>query len=77
MSTSLDLTYWEYSSGGHQIWPRVYNTAAMYNWMFAHSLAVPEPSALALAGSALIGLILARRRHRRARVDHPILCYAV
>jgi predicted peptidase len=60
-SASLDLHYTEYASGGHGIWPRVYNTPAMYDWLFSHALAVPEPSALTLAGIAMVGLVAARR----------------
>jgi predicted peptidase len=46
-SSLLDLHYTEYRTGGHGIWGQVYNTAAMYNWMFAHS-AVPEPASAVL-----------------------------
>ena len=49
--TRLDLHYREYGTGGHGIWPRVYNTAAMYDWLFAHS-SVPEPGTLTLCSSA-------------------------
>jgi predicted peptidase len=48
-----DLHYTEYRTGGHGIWGRVYNTSAMYDWLFAHS-SVPEPSAVALM---MIGLV--------------------
>jgi predicted peptidase len=32
---SLDLHYTDYR-GDHGIWPEVYNTPALYDWMFAH-----------------------------------------
>ena len=33
-----DVRYTEYPSGGHGIWGRVYNTPAVYDWMFAQSV---------------------------------------
>jgi predicted peptidase len=36
--TRLDLLYSELSSGGHGIWPAVYNMPAVYDWLFTHSL---------------------------------------
>jgi predicted peptidase len=56
----LDLQYTEYRTGNHGIWPQVYNTPALYDWMFAHGV-VPEPSALTLA---LVGLVACRCRRR-------------
>lgn len=64
-SSALDLRYTEYRSGGHGIWGRVYNTPAMYEWLFAHSSVVPEPAGafgIALGGLAVT---LAGRRRRR------------
>jgi predicted peptidase len=61
-STSLDLRYTEYLTGGHGIWGRVYNTPAMYEWMFSHTTAVPEPAGLVTASIAAIGLARAARR---------------
>jgi predicted peptidase len=54
---TLDFRYTEFPLGGHGIWPRVYNSPAMYKWMFAHSLPVPEPSAssLLLLAACLVG----------------------
>lgn len=60
-STTLDLRHTEYASGGHGIWGKVYNTPALYDWMFAHAL-VPEPSAGALILMTGLGLIGAGRR---------------
>ncbi len=59
----LDLHYTEYRTGGHGIWGQVYNTPAMYDWLFAHS-SVPEPGTLALALFSLI----ACGHHRRKSV---------
>lgn len=60
-STTLDLRHTEYASGGHGIWGKVYNTPALYDWMFAHAL-VPEPSTGALMLMTGLGLIGAGRR---------------
>jgi predicted peptidase len=61
-ATTLDLHYTEYASGGHGIWPRVYATTAMYDWMFDH--AIPEPNSLILLTSMTLSLIA--HRHRRS-----------
>jgi predicted peptidase len=55
-----DLQYTEYYTGGHGIWGRVYNTPAMYDWLFSHT-SVPEPAGLAPM-SAIALLFGARRR---------------
>jgi hypothetical protein len=55
-STTLDLRYTEYRTGGHGIWGRVYNTPAFYDWMFAHAL-VPEPSGALIMLTLGLGLI--------------------
>jgi predicted peptidase len=68
--SGLDLMYYEFSTGGHGIWPSVYASPPVYDWLFAH--AVPEPSTLAamLAGGfMLIGSGRARRCLRRFH-DH-------
>ncbi len=59
----LDLHYTEYRTGGHGIWGQVYNTSAMYDWLFAHS-SVPEPGTLGLALVGLIWFGRGRRKHR-------------
>jgi predicted peptidase len=56
----LDLHYTEYASGGHGIWPRVYATPPMYDWLFSH--AIPEPGSLASLALAAVSLIGQRRR---------------
>jgi predicted peptidase len=50
----LDLTYTDYR-GAHGIWPQVYNTPALYDWMFTHG-AVPEPSTLILVALAALAI---------------------
>lgn len=65
-SHSLDLQYTEYRTGDHGIWPRVYNTPALYDWMFSQS-SVPEPSALVLTFIAIVaGVSFDRRKSRPA-----------
>ena len=56
----LDLHYTD-MRGSHDIWFRVYNTPAMYDWLFTRGL-IPEPGTLTLA---LVGLIVwgGRRRY--------------
>jgi predicted peptidase len=64
-AASHDLNYVEFPTGGHGIWPVVYGTPEVYDWLFAHTLAVPEPSAMLIAAVAMIGLIHSRRRTQR------------
>lgn len=46
--SGLDLMYYELTTGGHVIWPSVYASPPVYDWLFAHTTAVPEPSSLAV-----------------------------
>jgi predicted peptidase len=59
----LDLMYYELTTGGHGIWPSVYASPPVYDWLFSHTTAVPEPSALAGITMAMgfIALLAARR----------------
>jgi predicted peptidase len=61
----LDLMYYEFTTGGHGIWPTVYASPPVYNWLFAHTTAVPEPAALAmlLTGTVYVSTF-GRRRGR-------------
>ena len=63
----LDLHYSDIR-GGHGIWPTVYNTPAMYDWMFSHGAAVPEPSSLllALVGAVVLSCMAVRDSSRCA-----------
>jgi hypothetical protein len=57
--------YYEFTTGGHGIWPSVYASPPVYDWLFAHTTAVPEPSALAmLVTAAVFFSTLGRRRGR-------------
>jgi predicted peptidase len=60
----LDLSYVEFATGGHGIWPAVYNSPPLYDWLFAHTLAVPEPASMAMLSVSLM-MIAARRRAAR------------
>jgi predicted peptidase len=65
VSPALDLRYTEYRTGGHGIWGRVYNTPAMYQWLFSHTTAVPEPGSI--LGLSLAALVISRVGRRRQR----------
>jgi predicted peptidase len=60
-SSLLDLRYTEFRTGGHGIWGQVYNTPAMYDWMFAH-VTVPESSTVVMFLIATTGMYLRGRR---------------
>jgi predicted peptidase len=55
--SQLDLMYFELSAGGHAIWSNVYRGAPVYDWLFSHSLAVPEPCPSVDAAIALAMLL--------------------
>lgn len=65
-SSTLDLRYTEYRTGGHVIWPQVYGTPALYDWMFAHAL-VPEPASSGLMIAAGLATAICRRSATRRR----------
>jgi predicted peptidase len=66
-SESLDVRYTEWPTGGHDVWHRVYSSDEMYDWMFAHTLAVPEPQAVLTMTAAAVALLAYCRRVRRTR----------
>ena len=39
----MDLLYYERATGGHLGVLNAYNTPEVYDWMFSHTTAVPEP----------------------------------
>jgi predicted peptidase len=43
--TTLDLIYNELPEGGHGIWPKVYSSPEIYDWLFAHTLAGKQSAA--------------------------------
>lgn len=67
-SQQMDLYYFELATGGHGIWPGVYSFPPLYDWMFAHSLAVPEPSMIAL--TTVLGLCSATLNNRLRHSHH-------
>jgi predicted esterase len=60
---SLDLIYFELPDGGHTGVLGAYYSPWVYDWMFSHSLVVPEPAALYLAAAGV--WLLASTRPRR------------
>jgi predicted peptidase len=60
----LDFWYFEPRNGDHSVHFNVYGSnPVVYDWMFSHSLAAPEPSSFAMASLAMISIVgLARRR---------------
>jgi predicted peptidase len=61
----LDLMYYEFTTGGHGIWPTVYASPPVYDWLFAHTTAVPEPAALAMLMTAAVFFSTFGRRRGR------------
>jgi predicted peptidase len=56
VSEELSLQYSELGVAGHNIWTGVSRSPKIYDWLFAHSLAVPEPSSPILLWIAAIFL---------------------
>jgi predicted peptidase len=61
---NLDLMYYEASSGGHNTLGAL-DSPEPYEWLLSHSLAVPEPTALALMVPAAVVMIVVRRRRKK------------
>jgi predicted peptidase len=62
--SGLDMMYYELTTGGHVIWPSVYASPPVYDWLFAHTT-VPEPSSVAaLVTAAVFFSTFGRRRGR-------------
>ena len=57
-----NVRYTELVGQGHGIWSPIYNSATLYDWMFAQSLSVLEPSSVILV--ALSRLFLFGQRNR-------------
>jgi predicted peptidase len=62
----LDLMYFEPSSGGHTGLFGVFYAPEVYDWLFDHSLAAPEPTSFMLAATGLAIFSPRRRRQIRA-----------
>jgi predicted peptidase len=62
-ANGLDLYYVEPATGGHAIWRDVSNIPKLYDWMFAHTIKVPEPTAGILAMAACC-IIVVRRSNK-------------
>lgn len=61
--SGLDLMYYELATGGHGIWPAVYSFPAVYDWLFSHTTAVPEPAGVVMfVAGAIFFVNIARRR---------------
>ena len=69
-SSALDLRYTEPPSGGHGIWPLVYGFEPMYDWMFARTTAVPEPSVGVLLIAGIGSMLILQVRRRRETSDY-------
>lgn len=63
----LDLLYYEPQLGGH-ITLGAFNSPLLYDWMFAHSLAVPEPSGLTVLLICCVAATMLRCRKSRLKV---------
>ena len=61
-SPGLDLHYIEFQTGGHGIWGTIYNAPPLYEWLFDHALAVPEPSGFLVAAPMMFAVAAVRRR---------------
>jgi predicted esterase len=68
-NNDLELLYYEPQLGGHTGLLVVYYVPILYDWMFAHTLAVPEPPAASLL--VVSGVLLLRRRRGPFGHDQP------
>ena len=62
----MDLLYYETATGGHDSMLGVLNIPEIYDWMFLHTTAAPEPSAavLFLLGGIFAAIVGMRKRTR-------------
>jgi hypothetical protein len=66
-NNDLELLYYEPQLGGHTGLLVVYYVPILYDWMFAHTLAVPEPGTASLL--VVSGVLSLRPRRGRLRRD--------
>ena len=57
----MDFLYYESATGGHTGVLGAYNTAEVYDWMFSHTTAVPEPHSTIVMMTSML-LLASRRR---------------
>lgn len=57
----LDLMYYEQPTGGHTGLLGVYYSEGIYDWMFSHTLAIPEPQTTVLLVACCFVLTLTNR----------------
>jgi hypothetical protein len=57
--------YYELAVGGHAIWSNVYSGQPVYDWLFSHTTAVPEPPATLLMLVGGIVVVSTGRPNRR------------
>ncbi|MEM8946902.1 MAG: alpha/beta hydrolase-fold protein [Planctomycetota bacterium] len=69
---SGNTRYTELTGRGHNIWSPIYTDDTFYDWMFAQSIAVPEPHTALLALTAMGGWLACRRP--RLGTKHKYLC---
>lgn len=62
-----NVRYTELTRAGHNIWSPLYSNNTLYDWMFAQSTAVPEPSTWLLAVLAGLVILLQTRNPPPAR----------
>jgi predicted peptidase len=58
----LDLMYYELPVGGHAIWSNVYSSGPVYDWLFLHTLTVPEPTCGTVVAAAVALVAYSRSR---------------
>jgi hypothetical protein len=58
----LDMIYYEPQLGGHNTLG-AFNSPVLYDWLFAHTLAVPEPDSAVVLSPVLLSFMAARRKH--------------
>jgi len=67
----LDLIYYEPQLGGHNTLG-AFNVPALYDWMFSHTMAVPEPTPCVLCQIAGIIAVTISRRRRTQHATHKM-----
>ncbi len=67
--SGVDLAYYESAAGGHTGLLGIFYYPLIYDWMFDHSLAIPEPGAATLAAITCVPFSLRRRRSQLASRD--------